>query len=71
MSAPIVPIRPELDAEPWISKAEVAAHFGRTPRWVELRMREGLPHRKDGAHRLARVRFRLSEVEAWMGSRAA
>jgi predicted DNA-binding transcriptional regulator AlpA len=49
--------------EPWISKRALAQHYGRSTRWIELRMREGLPSRMLGGRRA----FRLSEVEAWMG----
>lgn len=54
------------DREPWLSKRQVAAHFGRTTRWIELRMREGLPSRMIGGRR----GYRLSEVEAWLAGRS-
>lgn len=55
------------DCEPWLSKRQIAAHFGRTTRWVELRVREGMPSRMNGGRR----GFRLSEVENWMAGRSA
>jgi hypothetical protein len=53
--------------EPWLSKRQIADHFGRSTRWVELRVRKGLPSKMIGGRRS----FRLSEVEAWFdgGSR--
>lgn len=57
--------------EPWLSKRQIAMHYGRTTRWVEMRMRDGMPHRKDGRSREARTMFRLSECDAWMQTRAA
>jgi len=54
-----------LGMEPWLSKREIAAHFGRSTRWVELRMREGLPSKMIGGRR----GFHLSDVEAWIDGR--
>jgi hypothetical protein len=51
--------------EPWLSKRQIAAHYGRSTRWIELRVREGLPSRMIGGRRA----FRLSEVEGWMTAR--
>jgi hypothetical protein len=56
----VVTLRPR--TEPWVTKRQVAAHFGFSTRWVELRIRDGLPSRMFGGRR----RFRLSEVEAWL-----
>lgn len=55
--------------EPWLSKQQIATHYGRTTRWVTARMGEGMPYEKDGPSRQARTRFRLSEVEAWFAER--
>jgi hypothetical protein len=52
-------------AEPWLSKRQIADYFGRSTRWVELRVREGLPSKMIGGRR----GFRLSEVEAWLDGR--
>jgi len=48
--------------EPWLSKRQIANYLGRSTRWVELRVREGLPSKMIGGRR----GFRLSEVEAWI-----
>lgn len=53
------------DREPWLSKQQVAGHYGRSTRWIELRMREGLPSRMLGGRRA----FRLSTVDVWMEER--
>ncbi len=49
------------EREPFLSKAQIAAHYGYSTRWVELQMRKGLPSRMRGGQR----RYLLSEVEAW------
>lgn len=49
-------------SEPWVSKRQVAEHFGFSTRWVELRVREGMPSRAIGGRR----RFLLSECEEWL-----
>jgi predicted DNA-binding transcriptional regulator AlpA len=51
--------------ESWLSKRQIADYFGRSTRWVELRVREGLPSKMIGGRR----GFRLSEVEAWIDRR--
>jgi len=56
---------PRTGFEPWLSKREIAGHFGRSTRWVELRMREGLPSKMIGGRR----GFRLGDVEAWIDGR--
>lgn len=52
-------------AEPWLSKRQIADYLGRSTRWVELRVREGLPSKMIGGRR----GFRVSEVEAWIDGR--
>jgi hypothetical protein len=54
-------------AEPWLNKGQIARHYGRSTRWIELRMREGLPSRMLGGRRA----FQLSAVEAWMEAKYA
>jgi hypothetical protein len=49
-------------SEPWLSKRQVAAYFGFSTRWVELKVREGMPSRMIGGQR----RFRASECEEWL-----
>lgn len=48
--------------EPWCTKQELAEHLGFSLRWVELRVREGMPARRMGQ----RLRFQISAVEAWL-----
>jgi hypothetical protein len=55
-----LPLRP--GAEPWLSKRQVAGYFGYSTRWVELRVRDGMPSQMIGGHR----KFRLSECELWL-----
>ncbi len=58
----VVQLRPRGKPESFVSKGALAAHLGMSERWVELRMKEGLP-----VHRFRRtVRFRISEVEQWL-----
>jgi predicted DNA-binding transcriptional regulator AlpA len=47
-----------------MSKRQLAQWLGFSTRWVELRVREGMPSRIQGNQR----RFRLSECEAWLAS---
>jgi hypothetical protein len=54
-------------AEPWLTKKQIAGHHGRSTRWIELRMKEGLPSRMLGGRR----GFRLSAVETWMEAKYA
>jgi hypothetical protein len=54
-------------AEPWLSKRQVADHYGRSTRWLELKAREGLPSRMIGGRR----GYRLSEVDVWLREHAA
>jgi excisionase family DNA binding protein len=55
-----MPLRPGV--EPWLSKRQLAQHLGFSGRWVELRVKGGMPHKRFGG----RLRFRASEVEAWL-----
>jgi hypothetical protein len=52
-------------SERWLTKQQVARHYGRSTRWIELQMRVGLPSRMIGGRRA----FRLSAVDAWMEAR--
>lgn len=56
--------------EPWVGTREIAEHLGvhiNTVRaWVEGR---GMPHSRPGSGRF--MRFRKSEVDAWMEEGAA
>lgn len=51
--------------EPWISKADLAAHLRLSVRSVDRMVADGLPH----AVVLGRVRVHASEVEAWLEDR--
>lgn len=51
--------------EPWQTKQEIAKHYGFSPRWVELRLRDGMPHRRIGG----RPRFQLGAVDRWLSMR--
>ena len=53
--------------EPYVTKQHVAAFYRFTPRWVELRVAEGMPCHRFGG----RVRFLMSEVDAWLTASAA
>jgi hypothetical protein len=60
-----MPLRP--GSEPWLSKRQIAAHFGFSTRWVELRVREGMPSEVFSGRR----RFRVTECEQWLLERGA
>lgn len=51
-------------AEPWLKKAQLAEHLGYSTRWIELRVKEGMPSEKWGGER----RFRITAVEDWLRS---
>lgn len=53
--------------EAWATKQEVARHYGYSVRWVEMRVRDGLPFRRIGG----RMRFQLSSVDRWLAQREA
>jgi hypothetical protein len=55
-------VRMPLRSEPWLSKKALAAHYGYSVRWVELRMADGMPSHWRGGQK----RFLLSEVEPWL-----
>jgi hypothetical protein len=46
--------------EPWLDKR--AAHLACCERWIEYRMKEGMPSWKIAG----KIKFRLSEVETWL-----
>lgn len=49
-----------------LSKKQLAQHLGRSERWVELRVREGMPS-IDPTPRYGGRRFNLADVEGWLG----
>jgi hypothetical protein len=58
-----------LAVEPLVTKQQLAEHLGRSTRWVELRVRDGMPSEAPTT-RFPRRRFRLAEVEAWLAAGA-
>jgi hypothetical protein len=51
--------------ELWLTKRELAKALGVSVRWIELRMKEGLPHREIAGKRV----FQLSASESWLRRR--
>lgn len=47
-----------------ITKQQLAAHLGRSARWIEMRVNEGLP--SENLDRYGRRMFDLAAVEAWL-----
>jgi predicted DNA-binding transcriptional regulator AlpA len=63
----VLPFPEQASGRALLDKRALARELGMSVSWVNLQMRVGgLPYRKLGAGRGASVRFRLSEVEAWM-----
>jgi hypothetical protein len=58
----IVPAAVADPPEPYCDKRALAGHFAMSVRWVEHRMKEGLPHE----HMDGRARFQISEAERWL-----
>jgi len=48
-----------------MTKAQLARHLGRSERWIELRVRDGMPSQPP-SRRYACRRFVLAEVEDWL-----
>jgi hypothetical protein len=48
--------------EPWLTKAGIAAHLGCSQKWIERRVKEGLPYSTVAG----RPKFRASVVEPWL-----
>lgn len=62
-------VRLPVRSERLLTKQQLASELGRSTRWVELRMREGLPvlpRRTPSEH----ARFELGAVRAWLERRA-
>ncbi len=62
----VIPFPRRTDWEPRLSKRQLADGLGYSTRWVELRVRDGMPSYIQGNQR----RFLLSEVESWLAERA-
>jgi len=52
--------KPQL--ERWLTTQEVADYFGFSTKWVQRRVKEGMPHARLGG----RLRFKVTLVEAWL-----
>lgn len=50
------------NADPMITKRDLASRLGISERWIEYRMKDGLPHYRLGSA----VRFQMSHVVAWL-----
>ena len=48
--------------EPLVDVKALAAHLGMSPRWIEYRIKDGMPTKFIGTRR----RFRASECEDWL-----
>jgi len=48
--------------EPWLDKRALAAHLDCSVRWIEARLRDGLPSMMIAGRR----KFRVSEAEKWL-----
>lgn len=48
-----------------ITKKQLAAHLGRSERWVELRVKDGMPV-EPATDRYGRRRYNLRLVEEWL-----
>ena len=55
-------------AEAWVGPDEAAKHLGVTRRWIARAIAEkpDFPHRKLGSDSRSRLRFKLSEIDAWL-----
>ena len=53
-----------------VTKRQLAAELARSTRWIELRMREGMPVAPRAGPR-EHARFDLTAVHAWLESRSA
>jgi excisionase family DNA binding protein len=61
--APPAPTSADHDqAEPWITKQELAERLGMSQRWIEKQIHKGMPSQRLGN----RPRFKASAVEAWL-----
>jgi len=51
--------------EPWLDKPAIASFFGCSTRWIEARLKEGMPSALIAGKR----KFRPSECEPWLEAR--
>jgi hypothetical protein len=52
-----------------LTKQQLARHLGRSTRWIELKVREGMPS-EPPTRRFPHRRFRLGDVESWLAGGA-
>jgi hypothetical protein len=52
-------------SEALLNKQQLARYLGRSTRWVELRVRDGMPS-EPPTKRFPHRRFRVADVEAWL-----
>lgn len=64
----VIPFPRRSNWEPEMSKRQLADRFGYSTRWVELRVREGMP---TSSMKGNQRRFLLSEVEVWLAERTS
>lgn len=64
--ADVIPFRRE--SEPWVSSKVIAEHFGVSVKTVDRWRAKGAPHEPWGRKLM---RYRVSDVESWLRSRAA
>lgn len=64
MSGQVIQL-PSRGAGTLLTKKQLAAHLGRSERWVELKVREGMPV-EAATDRYGRRRYSLRAVEAWL-----
>lgn len=55
---------PSTGAKHLVTKQQLAAHLHRSPRWIEIRVNEGMP--SENLNRYGRRMFDLAAVEAWL-----
>ncbi len=48
-----------------LTKQQLARHLGRSTRWIELKVRDGMPS-EPPTRRFPHRRFRLGDVESWL-----
>lgn len=65
--AAVVPLTARSTTEPWLTKAQLADRLQVSTRWIDYQRSAGMPSAKWAGV----VRFRLSEVEAWLERSAA
>jgi excisionase family DNA binding protein len=52
--------------EPWLTTQQLADHLGFSTKWVQRKVKDGMPHSKFGA----RNRFKATLVEQWLHEQA-